>query len=62
MGLHRPPSIKIAGADVSPYVVGLVRGTLVLPAGLRNDELVAVLWHELAQSVAHCFHGSRARV
>jgi len=46
--VRRPPRVKLAGANTSPFVVGVWRPMLVVPRGLAGDELEAVVCHELA--------------
>ena len=52
IGLGRPPEVRIAGSVGSPFVCGLRRPTLMLPAelarSLRPESVRAVLLHELA--------------
>ncbi len=52
LGLRRVPELRETESSGSPFVCGLRRALLVLPAGLasslRPDELRQVLLHELA--------------
>ena len=57
LGLRRPPDVKIADIEGSPFVCGLHRPALVLPRGLivtlEPGPLRAVLVHELAHIGRH---------
>ncbi len=52
LGLRHPPKVVLTSADVSPFVCGIFRPTLVLPASLsaslEPEQLEQVLLHELA--------------
>ena len=52
LGLRRPPRIRVTNESVSPYVIGLMRPTLVVPIRLLEQvepaAQMALLVHELA--------------
>ncbi len=51
LGIRRLPNILVSDAVQSPFATGLIRGTVILPAGLigrlSSDELCDVLIHEV---------------
>lgn len=57
MGIRRPPSIALCEAITSPMLVGLARPIILLPEeGWEDEELCAILVHELLHFKRHDLH------